>query len=38
VEIIIFIVAGVVTFLCLGMLGNCLSTIKNVKREENEDE
>lgn len=37
-EVVIFIVAGVVTFLCLGMLGNCLSVMKNVKRKEDEDE
>jgi len=31
-ELILLILAGITTFLCLGMLGGCLNKIKNVKR------
>ena len=34
IELILVILAGATTFLCLGMLGGCLNKIKNVKKED----
>lgn len=36
-EIVLFVVAVVVAFLCWGMLNNCLSIMKNVERGEKND-
>ena len=33
IEFILVVLAGLTAFLCLGMLGGCLSKIKNIKRK-----